>query len=299
MATQEEVKPRAPRIMAQKKSEESQTGTVRREAGTAQKRDDLFDDSKKMWGRGEEKRRFRMDKPRGAAGARGSSGERPRTATPGQRVPWQGKDIERSVHGVTADHRPRSSGDGRQASDGQRTAAKAPWSEPRGASSGPRRPSGDRPRPFGARTTDQRSPRPEERRPGAAGREPGRDEKRSPRQAFVGKVYGTRNQGAARSSSFKTVGPKRTEERPRPSAARATDHRGPRQEERGTLAVGREPGSTEKRSWRPALPGKVYGTRNQGPARSSSFKPGGRKRTGARPSGPRPSNTRGRSGRRA
>jgi len=48
MSTQEEVKPRAPRIMAQKKSEESQTGTVRREAGTAQKRDALFDDSKKM-----------------------------------------------------------------------------------------------------------------------------------------------------------------------------------------------------------------------------------------------------------
>jgi hypothetical protein len=128
--------------------------------------------------------------------------------------------------------------------------------------------------------------------------ESGRDEMRAQRPAFAGKVYGTRNQGPARSSSFRPGGPKRTEERPRPSAGRVAEHRGPRQEERGTRTVSREPGRDEKRSWRPAAPGKVYGTRKQGPA-SSGFKPGGPKISGARPSRPRPSSTGGRRGSRS
>jgi 23S rRNA pseudouridine2605 synthase len=218
MATQEEAKPRAPKFIPQKKSETAQVKTVQRDEGDGE-----------IWGRGEEKRRSRVHAPRGAAGVRGSSGERPASGTAGQRTPWQGKEKDSKARGGAVDHRPRSAGDRRPAFSGKPAAARPLWNEQRGPSAGPR-PSGERPRPF---------------------------------------------------------------------AGRATDHRGPRQEERGTRAVGREPGSDEKRTWRPAAPGKVYGTRNQGPARSSSFKTGGPKRTGARPSGPRPSNTRGRSGRRA
>jgi hypothetical protein len=175
---------------------------------------------------------------------------------------------------------------------------KAPWKEQHGSSRGPGRPSGERPRPSGARATDQRDSRQDERGARVGSREAVRDGMRAQRPAFVGKVYGTRNQGPARSSVVKTGGPKRTGDRPRPFAARATDHRGPRQEERVTRAVGREPGSDEKRSWRPASPGKVYGTRKRGPV-SSGFKPGGPKRTGARPSRPRPSGSGSRGGRRS
>jgi len=297
MATQEEAKRPAPKFIAQKKGEESQTKTVRREAGEAQQRKTGFDDTK-MWGRGEEKRRSRVNIRRGAAGAIGSRGERPAAGPVVQRTPWQGKEKERSIHGGIADQRPRSAGDGRPAFDRQRTAVKAPWKEQHGSSRGPGRPSGERPRPSGARATDQRGPRQDERGSKVGSREPVRDEMRAQRPAFVGKVYGTRNQGPARSSSFKPAGPKRTEERPRPSAARAADHRVPRQDERVTRAVGREPGSDEKRSWRPASPGKVYGTRKRGPV-SSGFKPGGPTRPGTRPSRPRPSGSGSRGGRRS
>ena len=263
MSTQEEVKPRAPRFLAQKKSEDARVNTVRRESGDALEQV-LGRDDTEMWGRGEEKRRSRVSAPRGAAGVTGRRGERPAVAAAGPRQ--------------------RSAGGGRPAFDGKRPAARPSWNKQHGSSRGPERPSGERPRTPGGR---------------ADSREPVRDEKRSSRQAFVGKVYGTRNQGPARSSSFKTGGPKRTEERPRPFVARATDHRGPRQEERGTRAVGREPERDEKRSWRPVFPGKVYGTRKRGPVNTPGYKPAGQKRTGSRPSGPRTSNTGGRSGRRS
>ncbi len=97
-----------------------------------------------------------------------------------------------------------------------------------------------------------------------------------------------------------STGPRRPSgERPRTPGAGATDHRISRMEEQGTRAVGREPGQDEKRTWRPALPGKVYGTRKQGPARTPGFKPTGQKRPGSRPSGPRPSKPRGSGGRRS
>jgi 23S rRNA pseudouridine2605 synthase len=297
MATQEEAKRPAPRSMAQKKSEEARVTTVRREADDAQKRETGFDDSK-MWGRGEEKRRSRVNAPRSVAGARGSIGERHVAGSVGQRTPRQGNEKERGVRGGAADQRPRSTNDRRPAYDGKRTAAKTPWKEQHGSSRGPGRPSGERPRPSGARATDQRGPRQDERGARVGSREPVRDKMRAQRPAFVGKVYGTRNQGPARSSSFKPAGPKRIEERPRPSTDRAADHRVPRQDERVTRAVGREPGSDEKRSWRPASPGKMYGTRKRGPV-SSGFKPGGPKRPGARPSRPRPSGSGSRGGRRS
>ena len=298
MSTQEEVKPRAPRFPVKKKSEEARVKTVQRDAGDARKREIGHDDTE-MWGRGEEKRRSRVDTPRGAAGVRGSIGERPSVVTAGQRTPWQGKEKDRAVRGAAAGDRRTGAGDGRPAFAMQRPAARPTWKEQRDLSRGPGRPSGERPRTSGARAMDQRGPRQDERGTRVGGREPVRDEKRASRPAFAGKVYGTRKRGPVSTTGLKPAGPKRTEERPRPSAARATEHRGPRQEERGTRAVGREPGSDEKRSWRPAFPGKVYGTRKQGPARSSSFKTGGPKRPGSRPARPRPSSTGGRSGSRS
>jgi 23S rRNA pseudouridine2605 synthase len=212
MATQEEAKRPVPKFIAQKKSETAQVKTVQREEGDGE-----------IWGRGEEKRRSRVHAPRSsAAGVQGSRGDRPGAATAGQRIAWPGKERDSRARGVSAKGRPTSAGERRPAFGGKPAAARPTWNEQRGPSAGPRS-----------------------------------------------------------------------------SAARTTDHRGPRQEEQGTRAVGREPGRDEKRSWRPALPGKVYGTRKQGPARSSSFKTGGSKRPGSRPSRPRPSSAGGRSGRRS
>ncbi len=229
MATQEEAKRPAPRFTAQKKSEETRVKTVRREAGDALKREPGHDDTE-MWGRGEEKRRSRVNIPRGVSGVRGSTGERPAAITGGEKTMWQGKEKERSTRGGAADHRQRGAGDRRPAFAAQRPATRPPWKEQRDSSRGPGRPSG---------------------------------------------------------------------ERPRTSGARATDQRGPRQDERGTRVGGREPGRDEKRASRPAFVGKVYGTRKRGPVNTPGFKPTGQKRTGSRPSGPRPSNTRGRGGRRS
>jgi len=289
MATQEDVKRPAPKFIA-KKSEPAPVKPVHNVAADGE-----------IWGRGEEKRRSRVQAPRGsAAGVAGSRGERPGTATGGQRTMWPGKEKDSRDRGGISKGRPTGAGDRRPAFGEKRPAAKPSWNEQRGPSTGPRRPAGERPRTFVARTADHRGPRQEERTTRDVGREPGRDEKRSWRPAAPGKVYGTRNQGPDRSSNFnKTGSPKRTEERPRPFAARTADHRGPGQEERTTRAVGREPGRDEKRTWRPAAPGKVYGTRNQGPARTPGFKPTGQKRPASRPSGPRPSKPRGSGGRRS
>jgi 23S rRNA pseudouridine2605 synthase len=295
MATQEEAKRLVPKSISQKKGEVSQARTDRREAGDGPKRGETGFDDSKMWGRGEEKRRTRVHAPRGASGARGTGGDR----TGGQRTGGPGFKKDHGARGESAAGRPASTGDRRPVFDGRRLEARPSWNEQRGPSAGPRHPSGERQRPSAPRATDQRGPRQAERGARVSSRGPARDGMRAQRPTFAGKVYDTRDQGAARSSSFKSAGPKRTEEKPRPSAVRATDHRGARQEGRGTMAVGREPVSDEKRSWRPAHPGKVYGTRKQGPARSSSFKPGGPKRSGSRPSRPRPSSTGGRGGRRS
>lgn len=278
MAAQEEAKRPAPKFIAQKKSEVAQVKTVQRDAGDGE-----------IWGRGEEKRRSRVHAPRGAAGVRGNSGDRPGAVTGGQRTVWPGKEKDSRAHGGFAKgDRPASAGDRRPVFGGKPAAARPTRNEQRGPSAGPR-PSGERPRPFAGRAMDHRGPRQEERGTRAVGRDPGSDEKRTWRPAAPGKVYGTRNQGPARSSSFKTGGPKRTDARPRPTAAPATDHRGPRQEERGTRVGSREPGRDEKRSWRPAFPGKVYGTRKRGPVSTPGFKPAGPKRTEERP---RPSDAR-------
>jgi len=284
MATEEEVKRPAPRITAKKKAEELQAKAVRSDAGAALKREPGLDDAE-LWGRGEEKRRSRVNAPRGSGGMRSNTGARPTAEAAGQRKPWQVTDRVRDARSAPAVDR-QSSAAGRPAFTAQRPTARPAWKDTRDTSRGPGRPSGERPRTYTSRPVDQRGPRQDEKKTSSGF--PRRDDTRSARPAFGGKVYGTRNQGPVSTPGFKPGGPKRTEERPRPSAARATEHRGPRQEERGTRAVGREPGSDEKRIWRPALPGKVYGTRNQGPVNKPGFTPGGPKRTFAKDSGRRP-----------
>ena len=287
MATQEESKRPAPKFITQRKSEVAQVKTLQREDGDGE-----------IWGRGEEKRRSRVHAPRGGAvGARGSRGERPSAAIGGQRTVWKGKEQDSRARGGIAKGRPASAGDGRPVFEGKRPGTRPSWNEQRGPSAGPRRPSGERPRQS-APKTDYRGPRLEERGTTAVGRGPIRDDKRSPRPAFGGKRPAARPPWTEQRGP--SAGPRRPSgERTQPSTMWAKDPRGPGQKEQGTQAVGREPVSDEKRSWRPAHPGKVYGTRKQGPARSASFKPGGPKRSGSRPSRPRPSSTGGRGGRRS
>jgi 23S rRNA pseudouridine2605 synthase len=289
MATQEEAKPRAPKFIAQKKSEPAQVKTVQREGGDGE-----------IWGRGEEKRRSRVHAPRGgSAGVQGSRGERPGAAIGGRRAVWPGKENVSRPRGGIARGRPASDGERRPAFGGKPTAARPSRNEQRGPSAGPRRPSGERPRPSVARATEHRGPRQEERGTMAAGRGLGQDEKRTWRPASPGKVYGTRKRGPVNTPGFRPTGSKRTEERPRQHAARVTEHRGPRQVERGTTAAGRAPGHDEKRAWHPASPGKVYGTGKRGPVSSPGFKAGGPKRPGSRPYHPRPSSRPGSRGRRS
>jgi 23S rRNA pseudouridine2605 synthase len=227
LSTQEEVKRPAPKFISKKMVEEPQARTAWRGAGDGQKRESGFDDSQKIWGHGEEKRRSRVNRPpRGAAGARGNRDERPSIAISGQRTAWQGNETEHSTRSGTAGHRTRNAGDRRPAIAAQQPATRLPWKDQREPSRRPGGPSGDTPKPTGARS-------------------------------------------------------------------------GPGQGKRAPKVVGREPGSDEKRSWRPAAPGKVYGTRKRGPVNTPGFKPTDRKSTGSRPSRPRPSNTRGHSSRRS
>lgn len=279
MAAQEEAKRPAPKLIAKKKSEPAQARTVQRDETEGE-----------LWGRGEEKRRSRVHAPRGsAAGVQGSSGERPGVVAGGQRTVWPGKERDSRDRGGIAKGRPASAGDRRPMIEGKRPAARPSWNEQRGPSAGRRRPSEERPRPSAAPATDHRVPRQAEQGTRAVGREPGRDEKRSRRPAAPDKVYGTRKRGPVNTPGFKPADQQRTGSRPA----------GSRPEERRPGAVSREPGQDEKRTWRPALPGKVYGTRKQGPARTPGFKPAGQKRPGSRPSGPRPSKPRGSGGRRS
>lgn len=288
MATQEEAKRPAPRFIASKKSDEARVKPLRSEAGDALKRETGLDDTE-MWGRGEEKRRSRVNTQRGTAGMRRNTGARPAAVTVGQRTPWQAKDNVREARGAPAGDRPRSPGDGRPAFTGQRPPARPTWKETRDPSRGPGRSSGEMQRTSVARATDHRGPRPDERGKGAGDREPGRDEKRSWRPALPGKVYGTRKRGPVNTPGFKPGGPRGT----------VTRDSGQRPEQRRPGAVSREPGRDEKRSARTEFTGKVYGTRNRGPVNSSGYKPAGQRRPGSRPSGPRPSKPRGSGGSRS
>ena len=297
LSTQEEVKRPVPKFIAQKKSDEARIKSERIGAEDAQKRE-LGHDNAEIWGRGEEKRRSRVNVPRGAAGVNVISGERLAAKTGFTKKPWQGNEKVREVRGAATGERQQGAGERKPLFAMQRPAARPQWKEQREPSRGPQRQSGVRPRSYEARDTDHRGPRQGEPRSGVVNKDPGRDEKRSWRPAAPGKVYGTRNQGPARSSNFRPGGPKRTEERPRLSAARTADHRGPRQEKPRSGVVNREPGSDEKRSWRPAIPDKVYGARKRGPVNTSGKPRTGPKRTGSRPSGPRPSKPRGSGGRR-
>ncbi len=292
MATQEEAKRPSPRSMVQKKSEEARTMTGRRETGDARKREIGHDDTE-MWGRGEEKRRSRGHIRRDVASMSWNKGERPTAVTSGKRTPWQGKEKGRETRGAAAADRQRGVGDQRPAFAAHGHVTRPPREEQRGPSGGPGRPSGEGPRTSGARPAKQRGPLQNERGPRTGDREPGRDEKRSARPAFGGKVYGSRKRGPVNMPGFKPAGQARTDSwLPGPQLA------GPRLDERGPRAGGRGPGHDEKRAARPAFVGKVYGSRKRGPANTPGFKPGGPRRTGPRPSGPRPANTRGRGGRR-